>query len=70
MNTEVADSVAAKLEEGEMAAPEVADPDRTSTEPLLPFVAVPVLKDKLPLTPVVPASNERKLNAPLDVAEP
>jgi len=45
--------------------PVVAEPVRTTIDPLLPFVVTPDFKDTAPLTPLVPASALRKLNAPL-----
>ena len=52
------------------AVPSVADPVRSTIAPLLPVLLVPVVNESEPLTPPVPASAVRTLNAPLDEARP
>jgi hypothetical protein len=50
--------------------PPVADPVRTTIEPLLPLLAVPDFSVKLPLVPLLPAFAVRTVKAPLLVADP
>ena len=51
-------------------APPEAVPVEIPTDPESPLVAEPVARVMPPLTPLVPASAELMLTAPLEVAEP